>query len=64
VKTDGATFEAGRPEVLFDFTPGPSLRNHYSATPDGQRFLLSAPPAAKGGDQFNVLLNFTANLKK
>lgn len=64
VKTDGPSFEAGTPVPLFDIRLGPSLRNHFTVTADGQRFLVAMAPDEKSFDHFNVILNFTAGLKR
>jgi Tol biopolymer transport system component len=64
VKTDGPRFEAGTPVELFDIRPGPSQRNHFTVSADGQRFLVSMALDEKGFDHFNVILNFTAGLKR
>ena len=65
VKT-GETFEAGSPRVLFDTglaaaRRGP--RNDYSASPDGQRFLLRVPTSA-ASEPVQVLVNWPAVLKR
>jgi serine/threonine protein kinase/Tol biopolymer transport system component len=65
VKT-GETFEAGSPRVLFDTglaaaRRGP--RNDYSASPDGQRFLLRVPTSA-AAEPVQVLVNWPALLKR
>jgi hypothetical protein len=63
VKTEGASFEAGTPEFLFEARLGSSLRNHFSAAASGQRFLF-ASPAETGEARLQVLLNWPAMLDK
>ncbi len=59
----GATLQAGRPTPLFR-TSIPitgemnSRRNHYVASPDGQRFLVNA--ASDAQESITVLVNWTA----
>jgi len=64
VKTGPSTFEAGVPRQLFD-TRITVLegRNIYAVTPDGQRFLINTGESPFGA-QLNVVLNWTADLKK
>jgi len=64
VKTGGPSFEAGTPVKLFEIRRGPSQRNHFTVSADGQRFLVSMAPDEKDFDHFNVILNFTAGLKR
>jgi len=64
VKTEGSSFEAGTPVALFSFRSGPSPRNHFTVTGDGQRFLVDTPAEVGGTtEQFNVLLNWPAAFK-
>ena len=48
-KTVGAAAEPGSPELLFDsgfaLAPHPSPYHPYAVSADGQRFLISRPPA-------------------
>jgi dipeptidyl aminopeptidase/acylaminoacyl peptidase len=64
VKTEGPSFEAGTPVALFSFRAGPSLRNHFTVTADGQRFLVDTPAEVGDTEQFNVLLNWPATFKR
>jgi hypothetical protein len=73
IQTDGSTFRAGIPKVLFDthlpagtrHPGGPA--NSFAVAPDGQRFLL---PMAAGNARepapstITVVLNWPALLKK
>ena len=65
----GATFAAGRPEVLFPydhFHPGSTFR-YYDIAPDGQRFLLLSGEGSSDGTgllQINVVLNWFEELKQ
>jgi hypothetical protein len=64
VKTDASSFEAGTPVPLFAVRlPYVTPRNRYLATPDGQRFLLNMT-IDDGASSMNVVLNWTAELKK
>jgi len=61
VKTNGAAFESGVPQRLFD---GPR-NNGWDVTPDGQRFLLAASPIRQTGQiPITVVLDWWAGLKK
>ena len=62
VKT-GAAFEAETPRALFETTLPTTLRQAYSATPDGQRFFLAAPVEA-ATSPITIVENWTAALKK
>lgn len=59
----GLSFEAGTPVALFSFRVGPSLRNHFTVTADGQRFLVDTLAEVGGTEHFNVLLNGPATFK-
>ena len=62
----GATFEAGVPKRLFG-TRVVSLtefRNHYVPTSDGQRFLINSTLEETSGTPINVVVNWTADLKR
>jgi len=59
----GATFEAEAPHPLFDTTPLPGLRQPYSVSPDGRRFLLSVPVEVSSAP-LTVIQNWTGALKK
>ena len=62
----GATFEASVPKALFG-TRVLSLtefRNHYVPTSDGQRFLINSTLEETSGTPINVVVNWTADLKR
>jgi Tol biopolymer transport system component len=62
----GATFEAGVPETLFG-TRVLSLtdfRNHYAVTANGQRFLINSTIEETNATPINVVVNWTADLKR
>ena len=62
----GSTLHAARPTPLFR-TPIPipgemnTRRNHYVASPDGQRFLVNA--ASDTQESITVLVNWTSRLR-
>jgi eukaryotic-like serine/threonine-protein kinase len=61
-----AKFEWGEPHRLFK-TSLSTLSvgmEQYAPSPDGQRFLLVAPSSEISSTQFNVILNWTALLKR
>ena len=64
--SSGATLQVTRPTSLFK-TPIPapgemnSRRNHYVASPDGQRFLVNA--ASDAQESITVLVNWTSRLR-
>ncbi len=62
VKTNGAAFEAGVPQRLFQAP----IDYGWDATADGKRFLLAVPPIQRSGAQIpiTVVLNWPAQLKK
>jgi hypothetical protein len=64
VKTDGTSFESGAPVKLFEVRRGVSLRNHFTVTADGQRFLFAWPQDSNDAGQVYILLNWPALLKK
>jgi hypothetical protein len=64
VKIDGTTFDSGAPVALFDIRMGVSLRNHFTASADGQHFLFAWPVESGTAGQFQVLLNWPSLLKK
>lgn len=62
----GATFEAGVPKTLFT-TRVLSLtdfRNHYVVSADGQRFLINSTIEETSTTPINVIVNWTAGLKR
>ena len=64
VNTEKPTFESGAPSPLFDIRLGVSLRNHFTISSDGQRFLFAWPKDVDTTGQVHVLLNWPALLKK
>ena len=64
VKTGPSTFETGVPRQLFDTRlVAPEGRNIYAVTSDGQRFLINSGESPFGA-QLNVVMNWTADLKR
>jgi serine/threonine-protein kinase len=62
----GATFRAGKPSPLFE-TPGEvfSGLGSYDVSPDGQRFLLTAPGQnARKTERIDVVVNWFVELKR
>jgi Tol biopolymer transport system component len=60
----GDTFTAGTPRVLFPTRLDPrSLRQRYSVSPDGERFLFQAP-VETAKDAMTVVLNWPALLRE
>ena len=62
----GAIFEAGVPKTLFA-TRVLSLtdfRNHYAVSADGQRFLINSTMEETSATPINIVVNWTAALKK
>jgi Tol biopolymer transport system component len=66
VNLGNGTFEAGVPKMLFQTRsigyPGP--RNTYECSADGQRFLMNSLQSDAGSIPVNVVLNWTADLKR
>jgi Tol biopolymer transport system component len=64
VKTAAATFEAGVPQPLFQARFASVLaRAHFRPTPDGQHFLVLAPPRQETVPPTTVVLNWTSGLR-
>jgi eukaryotic-like serine/threonine-protein kinase len=69
VNGNGPTFKVGEPRPLFEIRvfaidqsfPG---NGYYTVTHDGKRFLVSSGPEAPNRQQINVVVNWTADLKK
>ncbi len=59
-------FQAGTPEPLFAAHPGnPGVpADFFDVTADGQRFLVATAPEGAGSPPLNLLVNWTALLKK
>ena len=63
IKT-GATFNTDAPRPLFETTlDGGALRQTYSVSSDGQRFLLNTP-VDTASSELRVMLNWPALLQK
>ena len=62
----GATFEAKVPKSLFvtRVLPGAEFRNQYTSTANGQRFLINSALEDTGATPINVVVNWTAGLKR
>jgi eukaryotic-like serine/threonine-protein kinase len=56
-------FQAGTPQRLF-IAPTQALTAGWEVSPDGKRFLFSAPPGTGRTVPFTVVLNWAAGLKK
>jgi Tol biopolymer transport system component len=70
VNGDGPTFTVGNPQPLFDIRvlgaidqsfPG---NGYYTRTHNGDRFLVPSVPEAPERQQINVILNWTADIKR
>jgi Tol biopolymer transport system component len=66
-----ASFQAGVPKVLFEapISNGTSFgntgsRHHWDVTADGKRFLINTDAIENNSAPINVVLNWTATLKK
>jgi Tol biopolymer transport system component len=69
VNGDGPTFKVGEARPLFDirvFATDQSFpgNGYYTVTHDGKRFLVSSVPEAPERQQINVIVNWTAELKR
>ena len=66
VSANGASFQPGEPKPLFKANP--VLRIFWDVSSDGKRFLFPGPasdtPAPVANQPFNVILNWTALLRK
>ena len=62
----GATFEAGVPKALFGtrIFSLTDFRNHYVATADGQRFLISSTIEETDANPMSIVVNWSADLKR
>lgn len=62
----GTTFEAGVPKALFGtrVMTLTDLRNHYTVTADGQRFLINSTIEEISATPISVVVNWTADLKR
>ncbi len=59
-------FQAGAPKALFNpqLVPGGPTSFRYTVTPDGKRFLVSAPPEDPAAAPITVVVNWFAALKR
>jgi Tol biopolymer transport system component len=57
--TGGTEFQSGTPQLLFDIEGA-----NYAPSKDGQRFLVSVVTEKAPAPPINVVLNWTAQLKK
>jgi Tol biopolymer transport system component len=64
VKGDGASFEVGAVQALFQTRARAGLGSPYDVSADGQRFLINTLPALADAPPFTVVFNWTAGLKK
>jgi eukaryotic-like serine/threonine-protein kinase len=68
VKTDGDTFEMSTPHALFDIrgpaAPGAGSAPGFDVTKDGKRFLIAVAVQEATFTPINVVLNWTADLKR
>lgn len=63
VRQNGAAFEAGVPQVLFQGPPAGDYM--WDVTPDGKRFLVAVPQGESSAQApISVMLNWPAQLKK
>jgi hypothetical protein len=62
----GATFEASVPKPLFGtcVISWAEFRNSYVVTADGQRFLINSTLEETSTTPINVVVNWTADLKR
>lgn len=59
----GARFERGAPQALFEFR-SETLTSTFAVTADGQRFLLNTMVDESGGAPLTVVVNWMAGLKR
>ena len=67
VNGTGPTFVAGVPKPLFDAhvsTSFPGNTHYYTATGDGQRFLVNTLVGESTPVPFTIVMNWTAGLKR
>jgi Tol biopolymer transport system component len=62
VKSDSSTFEPGAPKALFDMRD--ARLQYFDVAGDGQRFLINNLVEEAASSPANVVLNWTADLKK
>ena len=63
VKANSGSFQAGVPKPLFDTRTDPSIgsRGGYDVSPDGRRFLISAPGEQPSASPIHVVVNWAAS---
>jgi hypothetical protein len=67
---DGQTLEPGVPARLFRApiygggSPSENLRHQYDVARDGQRFVVNVSASDQAASPINIVLNWTAGLKK
>jgi len=64
VRSDGTLFDSGTPVQMFTARRGLSLRNHFTVSADGQRFLFASPTDTGKAGEVHVILNWPALLKR
>ena len=64
MESQGTSFEYGTAMALFPIRLGVSLRNHFTASADGQRFLFAWAKETDDAGQTYVVLDWPALLKK
>jgi Tol biopolymer transport system component len=63
VKADGATFQVGRTQPLFEIRPQ-RPGSFFDVTPDGQRFLVNTAAQSQTSTPMTLVVNWPAELKK
>ena len=64
VRSAAGTFQAGVPQPLFQARFASAIaRAHFRPTPDGQRFLVLAPPRQETVPPTTVVLNWTSGIR-
>ncbi len=64
VHTQGAEFENGAPQLLFQTRTIPNTYNLFDVAPDGQLFLMNLPLEWPGSSPITVVTNWTEKLKE
>ena len=65
VKTAASNFEAGIPKVLFEArVMAAAVRNRYLVADNGRRFLINTPVEEAASSPINVVLNWTAGVRR
>jgi Tol biopolymer transport system component len=63
VRAKGDRIEVGLPVALFSGVIANPITDHYAATADGQRFLVSVPVGENASTRIHVVTNWTSLLK-